>query len=361
MSPIRVLLVGHPIAVRRFLAASLRRDPALVVVGTASSGAAARRLISTVRPDVVTWDHELALSNGVEALAPIREQEPDLPVIVVSATGPLSASESMALLALGRTDVVWRTGTPPGTDDLEPLSRALVEKIKSVRSPGRRALPATSRPSSSESPRAGVRPEIVLVGCSTGGPDALVSILEALPGNFPVPILIAQHMPPLFTHYLAVQLEKVTRLRVAEAESGAKLEPGQVWVAPGRRHLVVSRRDNYLVAGVHDGPAENSCRPSVDVLLRSAVEACGGAVLALVLTGMGQDGQAGSAAVRAAGGQVWVQDGESSAVWGMPGSVVQAGLADRVLPLSRIGSELVRCFLGEGPRKQSNAEGEPCS
>jgi two-component system, chemotaxis family, protein-glutamate methylesterase/glutaminase len=192
---------------------------------------------------------------------------------------------------------------------------------------------------------AGVAPrriDVVAIGSSTGGPNALAALISQLPADFPVPIVIVQHMPSLFTRLLAERLNHLTELDVREGKNAQRLQGGQVWIAPGGYHMTVARKGMEFVLGINRAPAENSCRPAVDVLFRSVAETYGANVLAVVLTGMGVDGTRGSASIRDAGGEVIVQDEASSAVWGMPGSVVAANLADRIFPLAGLASEVVR-------------------
>jgi two-component system chemotaxis response regulator CheB len=186
------------------------------------------------------------------------------------------------------------------------------------------------------------RIEIVAIGTSTGGPNALTAMVPQFPADFPVPIVIVQHMPPLFTRLLAERLNTLAQLEVQEGQEGQKLQRGQVWIAPGGYHMTVIRRGAEFVLGLNHGPQENSCRPAVDVLFRSVAQTYGANVLAVVLTGMGSDGTRGSADIREAGGEVIAQDEASSVVWGMPGNVVAANLADRVYPLGGIAPEVVR-------------------
>jgi two-component system chemotaxis response regulator CheB len=184
-------------------------------------------------------------------------------------------------------------------------------------------------------------PDAVVIGVSTGGPNALATIVPNLPAVFPVPILIVQHMPPLFTRFLADRLNSQSPLEVREAAGGETLEAGSVLIAPGDHHMVVRRRGAAVVTGLTQEPPENSCRPSVDVLFRSAHDVFGSRILAVVLTGMGQDGLNGCEAIKHGGGSVVIQDEATSVVWGMPGFVARAGLADRVLPLHQLAHELV--------------------
>ncbi|MDP9436605.1 MAG: CheB methylesterase domain-containing protein, partial [Actinomycetota bacterium] len=183
------------------------------------------------------------------------------------------------------------------------------------------------------------RIELLAIGSSTGGPDALTTLLPHLPADLPVPVVITQHMPPVFTRLFAQRLDAKCPLQVKEAEDGDRVQPGRVLVAPGDRHLVVERRGTALVARLSDAPAENFCRPAVDVMFRSAAAVFGEGVLGVVLTGMGSDGARGAEVLRAAGGEVVVQDQATSVVWGMPGATVAAGQAHRVLPLAEIARD----------------------
>jgi two-component system chemotaxis response regulator CheB len=191
-----------------------------------------------------------------------------------------------------------------------------------------------------------VSPEVVAIGCSTGGPNALHVIMPELPATFPVPVVIVQHMPPMFTACLAERLNACCQLEVLEAKTGIVLRPGLVVIAPGDYHLAVVRDGDVVRTLLHQDPPENSCRPAVDVLFRSVADTYGGAALGVVLTGMGQDGMRGGRAIVQAGGRLLAQDEASSVVWGMPGAVVADGLADKVVPLDQIALELRRVSAG---------------
>jgi two-component system chemotaxis response regulator CheB len=184
-------------------------------------------------------------------------------------------------------------------------------------------------------------PRLLVIGASTGGPNALAEVLRHLPANLPVPVVIAQHMPPVFTRMLAERLDGICRLPVREGIDGAELRPGDVWLAPGDHHMLVGDRGGRVALRLDSGPAVNYCRPAVDPLLQSAADCYGGDVLTVILTGMGRDGQQGCRQLYALGAAIYAQDEASSVVWGMPGSVVQAGLAQRVLPLAEIGPAIV--------------------
>lgn len=184
--------------------------------------------------------------------------------------------------------------------------------------------------------------KIIAIGVSTGGPDALARLLPSIPANFPLPVVIAQHMPPIFTELLARRLSSKCPLPVREGKAGEALAPGCIWIAPGDFHMVVQQEDHKFLLRTHQGPRENFCRPSVDVLFRSVAAAYGASALGVILTGMGQDGLKGCEALCAAGASVIVQDEATSVVWGMPGFVARAGLAEKILPIDQIGGEMSR-------------------
>jgi two-component system chemotaxis response regulator CheB len=206
-------------------------------------------------------------------------------------------------------------------------------------SPGPAAAPAVTTPVVRP---ANARIDVVAIGVSTGGPNALAELLPALPSTFPVPIVIVQHMPPVFTRMLANRLDGRCAVSVIEAEGGELLLPGRIHIAAGGQHLALVRQGTSVITVANDDPPENSCRPAVDVLFRSVAGLYGTGALAVVLTGMGQDGLRGAEAIRLAGGQVLAQDEASSVVWGMPGFVARAGLADAVLPLDHLAAEIGR-------------------
>jgi len=248
-------------------------------------------------------------------------------------------------LALGASDYATKpsnTGSPAVA--IERIRTELIRKIKALCGVAPlKLLPLPGfRPAVKVRLRSDARIEIVAIGTSTGGPNALTALLPQLPADFPVPIVIVQHMPPLFTRLLAERLNTLARLEVQEGKEGQKLHRGQVWIAPGDYHMTVVRKGTEFVLAINHDPQENSCRPAVDVLFRSLAQTYGANVLAVVLTGMGADGTRGSADIREAGGEVIVQDEASSVVWGMPGNVVAASLADRIYPLGGIAPEVVR-------------------
>ncbi len=342
----RVMVVDDSAVVRRLVSAALARDEALEVVGTAPDGRTALERLPGLRPDVVLLDLEMPEMDGLATLAELRKAWPRLPVIMFSRHTQRGVEATVQALILGANDYVPKPGDGRGVEEV--IEGLLIPKVKALAAraaaggAGEAARPAAGAASGKASaalPRPPV--EVVLVGSSTGGPNALAEMLPAFPRDWAVPILIAQHMPAEFTGPLAARLSDRSGLRVREAADGEPVRSAQAWVAPGNHHLVLRGEGQALRVGLDQGPPVNSCRPSVDVLFESAARACGAGCLAVVLTGMGQDGLRGCAAVREAGGQVVVQDEATSVVWSMPGCVAEAGLADAVLPLSQVGPEIV--------------------
>jgi two-component system chemotaxis response regulator CheB len=344
MQALRVLIVDDSAVIRKVLSNLLASDPEIVVAGTAGNGIQALERIPDLKPDIVTLDIEMPAMDGLTTLVEIRKLYPKLPVIMFSTLTERGATATLDALARGASDYVTKPGHSGGTESSREVVREeLIRKIKSlctarVSQPRTKPLPTLVRRPDRPQPRI----DVVAIGSSTGGPNALTTLLPQLPADFPVPIVIVQHMPPLFTRLLAERLNVLAHLHVQEGKAGQKLQRGEVWIAPGDNHMTVARKGADVVLGLNHDPQENSCRPAVDVLFRSAAQTCGANVLAVVLTGMGADGTRGSAAIREAGGEVIAQDEASSVVWGMPGSVVAASLADGIFPLGGIAPELVR-------------------
>jgi two-component system chemotaxis response regulator CheB len=345
MGKIRILLVDDSVVVRRLLTDVLNGDPMLEVAGTAPNGVIALAKLPQINPDLVILDVEMPEMDGLATLAALRKTYRRLPVIMFSRLTQRGATATLDALALGANDYVTKpTNVGSVAAAMQRIREQLIPKVKALC--GRGATPAlppaaVARPAASRPLPATGRVEAVIVGASTGGPNALAEVLPSLPGNLPVPVLIVQHMPPMFTRLLAGRLDTQSALRVAEGAHGEKVEAGCVWIAPGDYHMQALRDGAGVRLHVRQGPPENSCRPAVDVLFRSAAATYGPGVLAVVLTGMGQDGLRGAEAVREAGGQVIAQDEATSVVWGMPGFVARAGLTDRVLPLADVGAEIV--------------------
>lgn len=345
MRRIRVLIVDDAVVVRRLVADVLSADPEIELAGTAASGSIALAKIPQVNPDVITLDVEMPGMSGLETLAEIRRQYPSIRVIMFSTLTERGAATTLDALSLGASDYVAKPSNTGSIDaaiervraDLVPKVKAFCARVAGLASPSARPAMPPLRPAQ---PRARSPVDVVAIGVSTGGPNALATLLPLLPADLPVPVLIVQHMPPVFTRLLAERLATRAPFPVAEGRQGAVLQPGTAWIAPGDHHMEVRREGTAVVLTLHQGAPENSCRPAVDPLFRSVARVYGATVLAAVLTGMGHDGLRGAQAIREAGGRVLAQDEASSVVWGMPGAVTNAGLADRVLPLEQIASEI---------------------
>ncbi len=348
MRKIRVLIVDDSVVVRQLVSKVLSEDPAIEVAGTAPNGHIALARIPQVKPDLVTLDLEMPEMGGMETLDGIRRLHPRLPVIMLSAYTEHGARETLMALSRGAQDYLTKpSGLGTEARALEHVRDGLVPKIKALchDAAGAAAYPAIPFPKEIPAPEAAERlgrADVLVIGTSTGGPNALAVLLPALPADFPLPVLIVQHMPPIFTRSLAERLTSISKITVEEAVPGEAPRPGHAWIAPGDFHLLLRRDGHSVRIETNQDTPVNSCRPSADVLFRSAAEAYGPGALAVVMTGMGRDGLEGCRAIRDKGGQVLAQDSPTSVVWGMPGFVAQAGLAQRVLPLEDIGAEVLR-------------------
>ena len=338
MEEVRVMLCDDSATARAILARLLESEPGIRVVHRAANGEAALAALAEARPDVVLLDLEMPVMDGMTALPLILKAAPRAAVIVASALTQRGAKAAITALAAGAADYIPKPqGSTGGAAD--PAFRTeLITKVRGWARMKRRegrplARPAPGppppRPTSRFTPAA--RPAIVAIGCSTGGPQALAALLKRLP-RLPVPVVVVQHMPAGFTAMLAEHLDRLGALRCAEAKEGEALVAGRAYLAPGDRHLLVEAAAGGMRARITIDPPENFCRPAVDPMLRSAVRAAGGKVLAVILTGMGHDGLEGCRAVAAAGGQILAQDEASSVVWGMPGAVARAGLPSWLAP-----------------------------
>jgi two-component system chemotaxis response regulator CheB len=341
--PIRVLVCDDSATIRGILATTLDTEPGVQVAGTAVNGKACLEAIARDLPDVVLLDVEMPVMDGLTALREIRRLYPRLPVVMFSSLTERGAKATVDALLAGANDYVPKpAGLDPG-DVADRIRTEVVGRLRALVPHGGGAAAAPVSAPLAPRPRAAGRRETVravVVAVSTGGPTALAEVLPACATNATVPILVVQHMPAYFTTQLAERLTRICGVPVTEATDGMPIEPGSVILAPGGRHLEVTGDPGAPRARLTDAAPENSCRPAADVLFRTAARLWGGGTLGVVLTGMGRDGLAGSRALVDAGGAVIAQDEFSSVVWGMPGEVVRAGLADAVLPLGQVGAEI---------------------
>lgn len=358
MNTVRILVVDDSVAMRMLIKKFLSTNPAVEVVGVAANGLIALAKIPQINPDVIILDVEMPEMDGLETLKNIRQIYPKLPVIMFSSLTRRGAITTLDALFLGATDYVTKPdhlGSIEESSDY--LRRELLPKVESFipTETARSPVKILSTPSNlSILPLSPLQAywerhskiiNIVAVGTSTGGPNALSDFLSNLPDHFPAPVVVVQHMPPLFTEFLAKRLDKHCPLPVREAYNGAELTAGSVWIAPGDYHLEVEAYGKGIRLITHQGPPENSCRPSADVLFRSVAGNYGSGVLAVVMTGMGQDGLRGCRQIKDSGGVVYVQDQATSVVWGMAGAVAKEGLADKILPLNQLGNQVAEKVL----------------
>lgn len=331
---------------RQMLQNVLARIPGTRVVGVARDGAEAVEMVVRMRPHLLTLDVAMPGMDGLAVLAELRRLRADTRVVMVSSLTGAGAPVTVDALLRGAFDAIAK---PAGLDPHEVrrvIQAELAEKVDLVRASrgerGGAARPVPLAAPAVAAPAAVGRFAAIAVGASTGGPEALREILPALPAGLPVPVLVVQHIPPVFSMALAARLHDLCRLPVVEAADGMPVEGGRVHLAPGGRHLTVERKAGSVRCRLTDAPPVLGCRPSFDVLLESAVSAYEGRIAAAVLTGMGTDGLAGCRAVKAAGGIVVVQHREDCAVWGMPKAVEEEGLADVVARLDEMAGVIVK-------------------
>lgn len=354
---IRILVVDDSSVVRRAVLTALSNDPVLKVVATASDGQDAIEQLRRHPADIVITDLEMPRMDGLGLIAYLTQNYPHVPVLVLASAANPSRS-TVAALAAGAVDYVTKPAGSNAGASVDAVAAALVPKIKlhASRRLGKRLSGVSSAPNEQDSLEAPAYTgplklreklqthniDAVGVAVSTGGPQALTKFVAALPADLGVPMLIVQHMPAAFTKLLAERLDTQCVLPVREAAGGEVIGgKGELWIAPGGLHMLAERRGPRIQLALSDAAPEQSCKPAADVLLRSMAQVWGGNVLAVVMTGMGADGTAGTRHVIDAGGAAIAQDEPTSVVWGMPGSVARNGLVDSVLPLERLGREVV--------------------
>jgi two-component system, chemotaxis family, protein-glutamate methylesterase/glutaminase len=348
MARIRILVVDDSVVILKLLCENLSKDPDLEVVASADDGRIALAKVQRFHPDLITLDVEMPVMNGLETLVELRKQHPKIPVIMFSTLTERGAAATLDALSLGASDYATKPsnmGSP--AEAIAAIRAELIPKIKALcrRSSTNFKSVAPLRSSVRVPLSSNRRVEIVAIGTSTGGPNALAEVLPRIPKDFPVPIVVVQHMPPIFTRMLAERLASRSAVAVEEGSAGVVLSPARSWIAPGNFHMTVAKAGLHGRLELNQNPPEHSCRPAVDVLFRSVAAVYRANVLGVVMTGMGSDGVLGAQHIREAGGEVIIQDEPSSVVWGMPGLVYAAGHADAVYPLDQLGHEITRRVL----------------
>jgi two-component system chemotaxis response regulator CheB len=342
---VKVLIVDDSAFMRNTLTSMVSSDPEIKVIGIARDGIEAVEKVAQLKPDIVTLDVEMPRMNGIEALRQIMAKHP-VPVIMVSSLTTEEAKITLEALDIGAVDFI-----PKNLSDLSinitKIKESLIEKIKKI---GKRGLPLFKKISSPQHLEMPVTPSvdshrrigIVAIGSSTGGPKALQNILTKLPKDFPVPILIAQHMPPQFTAPFAERLNQLSEIEVKEAENGETIKKGVAYIAPGRGHMsIVRKKITETVISISENRGEYIYRPSVDALMLSVVECFSGHALGVILTGIGNDGLTGMKEIKNSGGRTIAENEASCVVYGMPKAVVEAGIADKIVPADEVAGEII--------------------
>lgn len=341
----RILIVDDSSVVRRMLAGALEATEDIRVSGTAANGRIALQKVHADPPDLIILDIDMPEMDGLQTLEELGRNHPSIPVIMFSVLTERGAQATLQALFRGAQDYVTKpAGAANSAEAIRRVREELIPKIRALvhrqGMDGRTAQKRSRRPSS--------RPgkfEVVLIASSTGGPAALGKLLGQIKSPPPVPILIVQHMPELFTAYLARQLCSQTGLDIREAVDGEEIAPAKILLAPGGRHMKIAVKSGKRIIRLDDSPPLNSCRPSADALFFSAADAWKNRVLAVVLTGMGKDGLEGSRRIHRDGGRILAQDESSSVVWGMPGYIVEAGLTGEISDPVGLGETLRQHFL----------------
>ncbi len=363
------MVVDDSVVIRGLIARWVEAEPDMVVAASLRTGLDAVNKIERVNPDVAVLDIEMPELDGISALPQLLAKKPNLIIIMASTLTRRNAEISFKALSLGASDYIPKPESTREACAAETFRHDLIQKIRHLGVRVRRTAPAVASPPLAPAsgrprellPKPAVAqpallrrafgtqaPRALLIGSSTGGPQALMSLVAEIGAVIDrVPVLITQHMPPTFTTILAEHLARASHRPAHEAVDGEIVKPGQIYLAPGGRHMRVVRHGVDNVIALDDGPPVNFCKPAVDPLFSSAIDVWQGAILAVVLTGMGSDGMRGGKEIVAAGGSVIAQDEATSVVWGMPGAAANAGICAAVLPLAQIAPKLVRVFSGD--------------
>jgi two-component system chemotaxis response regulator CheB len=344
--PIRVLVVDDSAFIRKIISNMLASDPRINIVGTARNGDEALAQVKALKPDVMTLDIEMPGMNGLDVLRQVMVESP-LPILMVSSLTEEGAKETLMALELGAVDYIPKH-LQGSAVNIVTIQRELIEKVVMAHKAGPRL--AKSAQQVSRGQPVSVRPTVtgysgrgnkmVAIGCSTGGPKALLDILPLFPKDFPGPILVVQHMPKFFVGPFAQRLDQLSQIEVREAVEGDVLKPGLALIAPGGVHLKVTRRNALEVVVKLSGEPVTLHMPSVDVMMMSVAQVFPDRVIGVILTGMGHDGMEGMAAIKKANGRTIAQDEATCVVYGMPKAVVDSGMADKVVPLEKMAGEI---------------------
>lgn len=351
---LKCLIVDDSAIFRKVVRKVVESIPGVEVVGMASNGRIALEMISSHKPDVVTLDLEMPEIDGLDVLKELKTRGDKTAAIMVSAFTTRGAKATAAALRLGAFDFILKPNTQSVETSVDQLRRDLTPKIEAIRArtdkPQRGPAPTANRPAPRKAPiarrRVWQRPNVVAIGVSTGGPQALSRLLPRIPADFPAPIVVVQHMPPMFTKSLAEELDRHCPLHVIEASNGQVLKRGEILIAPGGKQMRVANGADGVFVQITNDPPERNCRPSVDYLFRSVAQVYRDKSMGVVLTGMGDDGTVGARALKQAGAKVVAQDEASCVVYGMPKSVVDNDLADVVVPLDQVHDQIVATALG---------------
>ena len=378
--PLRVMIVDDSVVIRGLISRWVGAEHDMEVVASLRTGLEAVNQIERINPDVAVLDIEMPELDGISALPQLLAKKRDLVIIMASTLTRRNAEISFKALSLGAADYIPKPESTREASAADIFHHDLIQKIRHLGARVRRKSAVASPPLAPASPAPAVRgplvarpaaaapavhapssssplstrpfstqaPKVLLIGSSTGGPQALMALVAELgPVIDRVPVLITQHMPPTFTTILAEHLARTSRKPAAEAVDGEPVKPGRIYLAPGGKHMRVVRSGADVAIALDDGPAVNFCKPAVDPLFTSAIDIWHGAILSVILTGMGSDGMRGGKDIVAAGGSVIAQDEASSVVWGMPGAAANAGICAAILPLNQIGARVNRLFAGD--------------
>jgi two-component system chemotaxis response regulator CheB len=364
------MVVDDSVVIRGLISRWIAAEPDMVVAASLRTGLDAVNQVERVNPDVAVLDIEMPELDGISALPQLLAKKRNLIIIMASTLTRRNAEISFKALSLGASDYIPKPESTREAAAADIFRHELLQKIRHLGARVRRkagatrpaaaaivaretpshvvAAPASTAPAPVKRAFGSLMPRVLLIGSSTGGPQALMTLVSEIGAVIDrVPVLITQHMPPTFTTILAEHLARTSRRPAHEGIDGEVIKAGQIYLAPGGRHMRVARQGANAVIALDDGPSINFCKPAVDPLFNSAIDIWQGAILAVVLTGMGSDGMRGGKDIVAAGGSVIAQDEASSVVWGMPGAAANAGICAAILPLNQIGPKLVRLFAGD--------------